>query len=127
MFHVVHAEDAPAPIGPYSQAIVAGGLVFVAGQIGFDPATGQLVPGGAAAETRQILENVGAILREAGSSLDRAVATFVYMTDLSQFGGMNIVYAEFFSDTPPGRTTVEVKALPAGAHVEITVFALAAP
>jgi 2-iminobutanoate/2-iminopropanoate deaminase len=99
--------------------------VFVAGEKGLDVRTGRIVPGGIAAETRQTLENIKGILEAAGSSLDKAVQSFVFMTDLSKFDEMNRVYAEYFPGTPPGRTTVEVKALPAGAHVEITVTALA--
>ncbi|MBN1401572.1 MAG: hypothetical protein JXA74_12085 [Anaerolineae bacterium] len=125
MLEVIQSADAAAPIGPYSQAIKAGGFIFVAGEKGLDPKTGQIVPGGIAAETRQTLKNIEAILEAGGSSLDKAVASFVYMTDLSQFAAMNAVYAEYFTVNPPGRTTVEVQALPAGAHIEITVFALA--
>ena len=125
MREVVQDTNSAAPIGPYSQGIKAAGLVFVAGEKGMDPQTGEIVPGGIVAETRQTLENVRGILEAAGSSLDKAVATFVFMTDLGDFEKMNGVYAEYFPDDPPGRTTVEVKALPADAHVEITVFALA--
>ena len=122
---VIQTDGAAAPIGPYSQAIRANGFVFVAGEKGIDPKTGKIVPGGIAAETRQTLENIKAILTEAGSSFDRAVQSFVYMTDISEFGEMNKVYAEYFTTNPPGRTTVGVTALPAGARVEITVTALA--
>lgn len=121
---VIKTEKAAAPIGPYSQAIRAGGFVFVAGEKGIDPVTGKIVAGGIAAETRQTLENIKAILTEAGTGLDRAVQSFVYLTDLSEFGEMNKVYAEYFSVRPPGRTTVGVTSLPAGARVEITVTAL---
>ena len=122
---VVQTDKAAAPIGPYSQAIVANGFVFVAGEKGLDPATGKIVPGGIAAETRQTLTNVKHILEAAGSSFDRAVATTVYLVDIADFAAMNEVYAEFFRVKPPGRTTVAVSALPAGARVEITVTALA--
>jgi 2-iminobutanoate/2-iminopropanoate deaminase len=122
---VIQTDRAAAPIGPYSQAIRANGFVFVAGEKGIDPRTGQIVAGGIAAETRQTLENIKAILEAAGSGFDRAVQSFVYMTDLSQFGEMNKVYAEYFTTNPPGRTTVGVTSLPAGANVEITVTALA--
>ena len=122
---VVQTDQAAAPIGPYSQAIVANGFVFVAGEKGIDPATGKIVPGGIVAETRQTLTNIQHILAAAGSSFDRAVQTFVYLVDIRDFAAMNEVYAEFFRIRPPGRTTVAVSALPAGARVEITVTALA--
>lgn len=122
---VIRTDNAGAPIGPYNQGIKAGGFVFVAGEKGIDPKTNQIVPGGTAAETRQTLENVKAILEAAGSSLDRSVATTVYLVDIAEFAEMNRVYAEYFASDPPGRTTVGVTALPAGARVEITVVALA--
>jgi 2-iminobutanoate/2-iminopropanoate deaminase len=122
---VIRTDRAGAPIGPYNQGIRAGGFVFVAGEKGIDPRTNKIVPGGIAAETRQTLENVKAILEEAGSSLDKAVATTVYLVDITEFSEMNKVYAEYLSVDPPGRTTVGVTALPAGARVEITVTALA--
>jgi 2-iminobutanoate/2-iminopropanoate deaminase len=121
---VIETKKAAKPIGPYSQAVRANGMVFVAGEKGIDPKTNEMVSGGVAAETRQTLENVKAILEEAGSSLNKAVATFVFMTDLSKFSEMNEIYAEYFTTNPPGRTTVGVAALPAGAQVEITVHAL---
>jgi 2-iminobutanoate/2-iminopropanoate deaminase len=125
VIQAVQTPEAAAPIGPYSQAIIANGFVFVAGEKGLDVRTGKIVPGGIAAETRQTLQNIKHILEAAGSSLDKAVQSFVYMTDLSEFAAMNAVYAEFFGATPPGRTTVQVVALPAGARIEITITALA--
>jgi 2-iminobutanoate/2-iminopropanoate deaminase len=124
---VIKTDMAGPPVGPYSQAIKAGGFVFVAGEKGMDPVTKQIVPGGIEPETRRTLENIKAILEEAGSGMDWVVSTFVFMTDLSQFFKMNKIYAEYFKRNPPGRTTVEVKSLPAGAHVEITVTALEGP
>ena len=124
---VIKTDKAGPPVGPYSQGIKAGGFVFVAGEKGMDPVTKQIVPGGIEPETGRTLENIKVILEAAGSSMDLVVSTFVFMTDLSQFSKMNEIYAEYFKRNPPGRTTVEVKSLPAGAHVEITVTALAGP
>ena len=121
---VVKTDKAGPPVGPYSQGIRAGGFIFVAGEKGMDPVTKQIVPGGIEPETRRTLENIKAILEEAGSKMELVVSTFVFMTDLSEFSKMNEIYAEYFKVNPPGRTTVEVKSLPAGAHVEITVTAL---
>ena len=122
---VIQTDKAAAPIGPYSQAVRANGFIFVAGEKGIDPTTNAIVPGGVPAETRQTLENIRNILEEAGSSIARVVATTVYLTDINAFGEMNAVYAEYFTSNPPGRTTVGVSSLPAGAQVEITVTALA--
>ena len=121
---IIATSKAALPIGPYSQAVRAGGFIFVAGEKGIDPQTGKIVPGGIAAETRQTLENIAAILQQAGASLDDAVASTVHMTDLKDFQQMNEVYAEYFKNDPPGRTTVQVAALPAGAQVEITIIAV---
>jgi 2-iminobutanoate/2-iminopropanoate deaminase len=122
---VIQTDKAGPPVGPYSQGIKANGFVFVAGEKGMDPVTRKIVPGGIEAETRRTLENIKAILEEAGSNLDKVVSAFVFMTDLAEFPEMNNIYAEYFKVQPPGRTTVEVKSLPAGAHIEITVTALA--
>ena len=124
MIKAIQSDKSAAPIGPYSQAIKAGGFIFVAGEKGLDVKTGKIVPGGIAAETRQTLENIRGILEAGGSSMDKVVQSFVFMTDLKDFEEMNRVYADYFTATPPGRTTVEVKSLPAGAHIEITVTAL---
>ncbi len=122
---VIQTDKAAPPIGPYSQAVRANGFIFVAGEKGIDPTTNAMGPGGVPAETRQTLENIRNILEEAGSSISRVVATTVYLTDINAFGEMNTVYAEYFTSNPPGRTTVGVSSLPAGAQVEITVTALA--
>jgi len=120
---VIHTETAPKAIGPYSQAVRVGGFVYTAGQVPFNPATGQIVEGGIEVQTRQVLNNVKAILEAAGTSLDRVAKTTVFMTDLSQFQAMNAVYAEFFPSNPPARSTVQVAALPRGAWIEIETIA----
>jgi len=124
---IIKTDKAGPPVGPYSQGIKAGGFIFLAGEKGINPVTKQMVPGGIEAETKRTLENIKAILEEAGSSMDLVVSTFVFMTDLTEFSRMNEVYAGYFKANPPGRTTVEVRSLPAGAHVEITATALAGP
>jgi len=120
----VATKDAPAAIGPYSQAIVAGELVFCSGQIPLDPATGTFVAGGIEAQTRRCLENLENVLAAAGSGLDRALRLTVYLSDLEEFPRMNEVYAEFFPGTKPARATVEVGRLPKGANIEIDCIAL---
>ena len=122
---VISTGGAPAAIGPYSQAVVAGGLVFVSGQIPLDPATGELVPGGAGAQAGRALVSLRAILEAAGSGLHRVVKTTVFLTDLADFAAVNAVYAGFFPADPPARATVQVAALPRGAAVEIEAVALA--
>lgn len=121
---VLASATAAKPIGPYSQGIKAGPFVFVAGEKGVDVRTGNLVPGGIVAETRQTLENIRAILSEAGATLGDAVSATVHMTDLREFAQMNEVFARYFGEAPPGRTTVQVSALPGGARIEITVVAM---
>lgn len=120
---VLTSSKAALPIGPYSQGIQIGNLVFVAGEKGIDRKTGKIVPGGITAETRQTLDNIKGILAEAGATLDDAVSSTVHMTDLKDFDDMNKVYAEYFNEMPPGRTTVQVAALPGHARIEITVVA----
>ena len=124
---VVRTEKAPAPFqgAPYSQAIKANGFVFVAGQLGFAPGSTEVVGPGIEEQTRQTIDNLEAILTEAGSSLDRIVKTTVFLSSLSDFQGMNEVYAGRIGDTPPARSTIEVGALPSGALVEIEAIALA--
>jgi reactive intermediate/imine deaminase len=122
----IRTEAAPAPVGPYSQAIRSGGLVFASGQIPLDPKTGTLVAGEIEDETRQVLANLTAVLEAAGSGLDRVVKATVYLTDLSLFPRVNAIYAEAFdADPAPARVTVGVAALPLGAAVEIDAIALA--
>jgi 2-iminobutanoate/2-iminopropanoate deaminase len=123
----VRTEAAPAPFqgAPYSQAIKANGLVFVSGQLGLAPGHTEMVGDTIEEQTRQVLDNLEAILREAGSGLDRIVKTTVFLTSLDDFQGMNSVYAERVGDMPPARATVGVAALPSGALVEIEAIALA--
>lgn len=125
---VVKTEAAPGALGPYSQAIVAGGVVYCAGQIPLDPATGNIVSGGVAEQTAQVLKNLRAVLKAAGSDLDRAVKTTVFLKDMNDFGAMNDVYGrpEYFGAAPPARSTVEVARLPRDVRVEIEVVALVA-
>ncbi|MEM9177844.1 MAG: RidA family protein [Myxococcota bacterium] len=122
----IRTEDAPAPVGPYSQAIRAGDVVYASGQIPLDPATGEKVEGEIEDEARQVLANLEAVLEAAGSGMDRVVKATVYLTDLSLFPRVNAVYAEAFDvDPAPARVTVGVAALPLGAQVEIDAVALA--
>ena len=124
---VVRTERAPAPFqgAPYSQAIVANGFVFVAGQVGLQPDHAELVGDGIVEQTEQAFDNLAAILEEAGSGLDRIVKTTVFLDDFSDFAAMNEVYDRRVGDPPPARSTVEVAALPSGAKVEIEAIALA--
>jgi 2-iminobutanoate/2-iminopropanoate deaminase len=121
----VQTEKAPAAIGPYSQGIRTGNLVFVSGQIPIDPATGQFIEGGVAEQTEQVLKNLGAVLDAAGSSLSQVVKTTVFLADMKEFAAMNEVYARFFTDVPPARATVAAAGLPRDARVEIEAVALA--
>lgn len=119
----VRTDGAPAAIGPYSQAIVSGGFVFTAGQIALDPATGELVGGGAAAETERVLENLSAVLAAAGTSLRSVVKTTVYLADLDDYAAVNEVYGRYFAEPHPARSAVQVARLPRGARVEIDAIA----
>jgi 2-iminobutanoate/2-iminopropanoate deaminase len=121
---IVVTVNAPAAIGPYSQAVSADNLLFCSGQLGLDPVSGQLVPGGIAAETHQALANLSAILEAAGSSMQKVTKTTVFMTQLGDFQKMNEVYGTFFAKQPPARSTVQVAALPRNACVEIEAIAL---
>ena len=123
MKKVISTTKAPAAIGPYSQAIRVGNLVYTSGQIPIDPATGNFVEGGIKEQTRQSLTNVKAILEEAGLSMADVVKTTVFMADMNDFADMNSVYAEFFAEPYPARSAVAVKTLPKGALVEIEVVA----
>ena len=120
----IATDKAPGAVGPYSQGIIANNMVFTAGQIPIDPATGRLVEGDIQAQTRQVLLNVKAVLEAAGTSLASVVKTTVFLTDMGQFKAMNQVYAEFFPGTPPARSAIQVGALPLGADVEIEAVAV---
>ena len=119
----VSTKDAPAAIGPYSQAIKAGGFLFVSGQIPIDPATGTLLSGGIAEQTRRVLDNLGAILNAAGTSFDHVVKTTVYLADMSEFAAMNEIYGTYFPSPAPARATVQAVRLPRDVKVEIDLIA----
>jgi 2-iminobutanoate/2-iminopropanoate deaminase len=119
----VSTPHAPKPIGPYSQAVIAGGFLFVSGQIPLDPATGEIVSGEIDKQTEQVMKNVVAILKEAGMGPENVVRTTVFLTDLADFPRMNEVYARYFAKEPPARSTVQVSGLPMGARLEIDVVA----
>lgn len=121
---VIATENAPAAVGPYSQGIRAGDFIFTAGQLGMDPATGKLVEGGVQAQARQALANLQAVLKAAGSSLDRVVKVTVFLQDINDFKAVNEVYAQFFTKDPPARSAVQVAALPLGGLVEIEAVAI---
>ena len=120
----VQTDGAPKAIGPYSQAIKANGMVFASGQIALDPASGQVIEGGVTEQTERVLNNLKAVLEAAGSSLDQVVKTTVFLSDLSDFAGMNETYGRFFGENPPARSTVEVSRLPRDVRVEIDAIAL---
>lgn len=124
MRKAIRSARAPRPVGPYSQAIAAGGWIWVSGQVALDPETGMLVAGGAGDEARQALMNLGAVLEAAGSGLERVVRTTVYLVDMDDFEEVNRVYASFFPDDPPARVCVEVRRLPKDARVEIDAVAV---
>jgi 2-iminobutanoate/2-iminopropanoate deaminase len=121
---IVKTGAAPAAIGPYSQAIKAGGMLFLSGQIPLDAKSGEMVAGDIQVQTRQVLTNLKAVLTAAGGTLERVVKTTVFLTSMDDFPKMNEVYGEFFSTAPPARSTVEVRRLPRGAAVEIEAIAL---
>ena len=120
---IIHTEKAPAAVGPYSQGTRNQALLFTAGQIPLDPSSGKIVEGDIQDQTRQVLHNLKAVLEEGGAGLDTVMKTTVFLQDMEEFPKMNEVYAEFFTDKPPARSTVQVAALPLGARVEIEAIA----
>lgn len=119
----VATPDAPKAIGPYSQAVKADGIVFTSGQIALDPATGNVVEGSFEDQVHRVFKNLEAVLKEAGSSFDRVLKATVYVTDLANFAALNTIYAEYFGDHKPARTTIQAAALPKGGQVEIDLIA----
>ena len=124
MKQVINTTNAPAPIGPYSQAIAAGNFLFVSGQIPSNPSTGEIVSGDIKAETKQVMENIKAILVEAGIGFSNIVKTTIFLTDMQSFGQVNEVYGTYFTDQFPARETVQVAGLPKNVNVEISVIAI---
>lgn len=123
MKQAVLSDKAPAPIGPYSQAVRVGDWLYLSGSLGIDPATGEFVPGDAAAQARKALENMGQVLAAAGATFDQVVKTTVFMADMDDFVPVNAVYGEFFTGTPPARSAVQVARLPKDGFVEIEAIA----
>ena len=121
----VQTDNAPAAIGPYSQAVKANGMIFCSGQIPINPTTGEFVAGGVSEQTEQVLKNLSAVLEAAGSSLDRVVKTTVFLADMKEFAAMNEIYGQFFTGVNPARATVAAAGLPRDARVEIEAIALA--
>ncbi len=121
--HIIHTDQAPAAVGPYSQAVRVGELVYTAGQIGINPATGQMQEG-LEAQTRQVLANLQAVLTAAGASMASIIKTTIFLTDMNDFAQVNAIYGEYFPNRPPARSTVAVASLPLGALVEIEAVAL---
>ena len=124
MKQAISTSDAPKAIGPYSPAVRAGQMVFISGQVPIDPATGNLIDGDIAAQTRRVFDNLGALLKAAGLSYANVVRTTVFLADMNDFAAMNQTYATFFSEPYPARSTVQVSRLPKDARVEIDVFAI---
>lgn len=120
---IISTKEAPAAIGPYSQAVRVGDFVFVSGQIPLDPVTGEMETGDIEAQTRLVMKNLGAVLKAAGARFEDVVRSTIYLTDLGDFAKVNAIYGSHFSDQPPARATVQVSALPRGAKVEIDVIA----
>jgi len=125
MKKIISTADAPAAIGPYSQGIRVGSIIYYSGQIGLDPKTGQLVGGGISEQTRRVLENVGRLLKAEGLGFDNIVKTTIFLADMGDFQTVNEIYGSYFNQAPPARSTVQVAGLPRGARIEIEVIAVA--
>ena len=123
MKKIIYSEMAPKPIGPYSQAVAVGNLIFLSGQIGIDPNSGNIVAGGVAVETRQVMANIRAVLEKANLTLANIIKTTIFLANLADFTEVNQIYAEYFTKDFPARSTVEVKALPKGVKIEIEAIA----
>ncbi|KUO80837.1 MAG: deaminase [Pyrobaculum sp. JCHS_4] len=124
MKEVIYTETAPKPLGPYSQAVKAGNMLFVSGQIPIDPKTGEVVKGGIKEQTRQVLENIKAVLEAAGYTLNDVTMAFVFLADMNMFPEYNEVYAQYFKEKPPARVTVQAARLPRDVLIEIAVIAV---
>ena len=120
----IHSDDAPKAIGPYSQAVKAGNVIYTSGQVSLDPKTGELVTGDFAAQARRVFDNLRAVLKAGGAEFRNVTKATVFLTDLANFGTLNSIYAEYFGDHKPARTTVQVAGLPKGAEVEIDLIAV---
>ena len=126
MKKVIHSDKAPKAVGPYSQAILTGNLVFTSGQIAIDPGSGKLIEGGIQEQARQVMANLSAVLKAAGTDLTRAIKATVFLDDINNFAEFNEVYGEYFPSNPPARSAFQVAALPLGAMVEIEMIATVA-
>ena len=125
MKKIISTSEAPAAIGPYSQAVRSGRFLFCSGQIPLDPNSGQIIPGDIAAQTRRVLDNIAAVLNAEGLTFDNVIKTTIFLTDLADFQAVNEIYGSYFKQAPPARSTVQVSALPKGAKVEIEAIAVA--
>jgi len=125
MKKIISTSEAPAAVGPYSQAVRVGSTIYCAGQIPLDPKSGQIVPGDIGTQTRRVLDNIAAVLRSEGLTFENVAKTTIFLTDLSDFQTVNEIYGSYFKNQPPARSTVQVSALPKGANVEIEAIAVA--
>jgi 2-iminobutanoate/2-iminopropanoate deaminase len=125
MKKIISTSEAPAAVGPYSQAVRVGSTIYCAGQIPLDPKSGQIVPGDIGTQTRRVLDNIAAVLRSEGVTFENVAKTTIFLTDLSDFQTVNEIYGSYFKNQPPARSTVQVSALPKGANVEIEAIAFA--